>query len=505
MGIIQQVGRAALASVGRVALKGIGAVTSDASVWTNPALWGAGATHRKKQYFSKTEMLESFASWVYICVKLNAQSVASVPLSLYVEKRSKAEKFTTISTKAVARMDKMRLARRRGAVGRRVKAAPDVEEVTSHVLLDMMARVNPMQNWSDLIELTVTYLDLTGEAYWWIRRSVVGAPAELWVVPSQYMTGKTDPNKVEFTVDGYEYRRGALAVVFKPEEIIPFSYPNPKNIFQGLSILNGVADAVYTNEKMYEFEESVFENKARVGGIVTSEENYSEETLARLKEQWKQTYQGAARAGKTLFLPKGLKFTPDAQTMQELAYIDGKKITREEICAAFDVPIAALVATDVNRANAETADYRHAKNGVLPRCTKIEEKVNERLIPLFDERLFVAFEDPVPEDKEYRLREREAHIDKNIETINEIRTELGKEPVPWGDTGWFQTTLQPFAEDMLDGGAEADDDEGEAPVPPGKPPADGDEGEPEKPEKPDEEAAAFEAEVKREMRRLLGA
>jgi hypothetical protein len=59
--------------------------------------------------------------------------------------------------------------------------------------------------------------------------------------------------------------------------------------------------------------------------------------------------------------------------------------------------------------------------------------LNERLIPLYDERLFVAFDNPVPEDKEFKLRERESNLRTFTITINEARASEGMEPVSWGD------------------------------------------------------------------------
>jgi hypothetical protein len=64
-----------------------------------------------------------------------------------------------------------------------------------------------------------------------------------------------------------------------------------------------------------------------------------------------------------------------------------------------------------------------------------DEKLNERLVPLFDPsgRLFLAADDPRPEDRELRLKEQVQHVQAGIRTVNELRAELGLPSVSWGD------------------------------------------------------------------------
>jgi len=75
---------------------------TDETAWGNSRSWGPGVGRSKKPQ-TKEQFIEAFTSWVYICVKKNAQIVASVPLKLYVAKPQKGKKFYTVKTKAVSR------------------------------------------------------------------------------------------------------------------------------------------------------------------------------------------------------------------------------------------------------------------------------------------------------------------------------------------------------------------------------------------------------------------
>jgi hypothetical protein len=70
---------------------------------------------------------------------------------------------------------------------------------------------------------------------------------------------------------------------------------------------------------------------------------------------------------------------------------------------------------------------------ILPKLRRIEQKLNEQLAARFDDRLFFAFDNPVPEDKEYHLKEIQTNLSTGLTTINEERAKLGMEPVAWGD------------------------------------------------------------------------
>jgi len=70
---------------------------------------------------------------------------------------------------------------------------------------------------------------------------------------------------------------------------------------------------------------------------------------------------------------------------------------------------------------------------VRPRLVRLEEKLNERLLPMYDDTLFVAFDSNVPQDRDLRLREVKGRLGSQLTVINEERAEESLPPVPWGD------------------------------------------------------------------------
>jgi len=229
-------------------------LVGDSSAWLDPQHWGSALLEGRKPQ-TKQEFVEAFTSWVYICVKLNAQTVASVPLKLYVAKTTKGQKFQTIETRAISKARQKWLYQNEG-LDKWLTKAEEIEEVIEHPLLDLLREVNPWNNRQDLWESTSMFLDLTGECYWLLIRDRLGVPRQLWTIPSQFMTPKYGTS-LDKPIDHFVYKRGNVETALKPEEVIMFTYPNPNNLFSGYACVRGVADAIYLQRQMYQFETSL--------------------------------------------------------------------------------------------------------------------------------------------------------------------------------------------------------------------------------------------------------
>lgn len=117
------------------------------------------------------------------------------------------------------------------------------------------------------------------------------------------------------------------------------------------------------------------------------------------------------------------------------AVIQRAAAIKTDICNTFGVPDAKLERNAANLAGAKTADYAHKVDAGLPRCRRIEETLNARLVPMFDPtgRLFVAYDSPVPEDEIFALEQTRTASMSGAITRNEIRQAVGLDPVPWGE------------------------------------------------------------------------
>jgi len=414
---------------------------NDPTVWMNDRFWGSAllSSHAPR---TKQDFINAFRSWVYICVKLNAQTVSSVPLRLYVSKQVSSKQMKWAGTDALVPVKPVFLYLN-ASLQHALTKAEEIEEITEHPFLDLMKEVNPWNNRRDLWEMTSMFADLTGEAYWYMPDATeTQAPNEIWVIPSQFIEPIFGHSLADVIV-GYKYERGNVKLVLPVEKVIQFPYPNPNNTFTGYSTVQGIAAAVYTDQQMNEFEIALFENRARPGGLLLPQSNISRQDRERMEQQFETKFKGARRAGRTLVMPKDVKFERDAMTNEELSFIEGRRLNTEVIAAAFDIPSGLLMTKDINRSNSEVSEHRHMKHGILPRLRRIEEKINEKLMPLYDDKLFAAFDNPVPEDKEARRKDAVAFVDKII-TRNEVRSILGHQEFEGADELFIDNRLLPL-------------------------------------------------------------
>lgn len=375
-------------------------------------VWPTGlpgeSSYGRVQPANYNSMVKADNSWVYACARINAQSVGKV---------------------------KLRLFQRAGVAG----VTSDDQEITDHIFLDLMRNVNPYMNEFDLKEITDLYMELVGNAYWYLAPTRLAGvngrmiPGEIYPLLAHYM--RVIPGK-DRMVDGYMYLLPQMPrpVAFAPEEIVQFKFPNPDSPYYGKGCVEGGHYAIDSNTFQKEYEIALFKNMARPDGVLSTDSELTDAQVERLRTMWNSLYQGSQRSGNIAILEKGLTYSNTAFNPKELDYLRGRIATREEICAMFGVPPSKLGLTEhVNRANAETNDFTYQSETVLPRLRRMEQKINEQVLPIYDPNIYCKFDDPVPENREFALTKMSAYLDRGVYTINEVRESDGEEPVPWGD------------------------------------------------------------------------
>ena len=372
---------------------------------------GSEKTYGKPHPQDYASMIRAYSSWAYACAWKNASSVAKCELCLYTmgydNKKEKKEK----------------------------------KEVENHPFLDLMKSVNPFSNGYELKAVTTLNLELTGNAYWYIPKGILGIPAMIWNIPSHWV--KIVPSETEF-ISGYVVTvpGKATPIPFDETEIIHFRYPSPSDLFYGQGPLWAARLGVDLNTEIRTWGINYFLNNAQPSGILTTEMSLTESQYNRLRDQWNEKYRGVKNAGKMAFLENGLKYQQMGSNVRDARFEFVSEEIRNEICACFGVPASKLgLEAHDNRATAEASDYTYQSETIVPKLTLIQEKINEKLVSLYDPRLFSEFENIVPEDKDFLLKERQINLTTGFSSIDELRLEQGLDPYDLPET---EVPLIPF-------------------------------------------------------------
>jgi hypothetical protein len=131
----------------------------------------------------------------------------------------------------------------------------------------------------------------------------------------------------------------------------------------------------------------------------------------------------------------------------------------------------------------------------------IEQKLNEKFTPMFDDRLILAFDNPVPEDADRDRAERQINLQMGVTSINRERQKIGEPEIAGGEEPLVDPSLVPLS--MLRKILAEQQAEGVAPSGPGQPRGTSF-GRPAAPPKPEESAGATPAAIKRYILKKYG-
>lgn len=386
---------------------------------------GFDFTHGLAQLDDPLSMVKADTSWVYSLTNINASRVAGTPLRLYVAKPQSKKLY--MDGDLVSKSKRKELSQRTSIYKQISDPSLEVIEIYAHPFLDLTRSVNPEMNEAELWHLSQKFEDLTGNNYWHIIDNHLGLPEQIWILPAQNMKIRPDP--VTF-VKEYIYNNGFKEFHIPAEDIIHFKSPSPLDVYYGRGPLAGAVGAANINIMMLQYEEALFKHGAMPSTYIDAT-GLTKAQAKELAALIKKDFKGPKKQGKMMVgmgKPTRLSFNPKDMNI----LIEGKPI-KEQLASAFGVPMSMLGTDDVNLANANAGRMQYAETGLTPRLRMKEQKLNEQLLPRWDMNIFCAFDNVIPEDKEFTLKENDVYVKGGVWSVNEVRASQGKEPKEGGD------------------------------------------------------------------------
>ncbi len=133
----------------------------------------------------------------------------------------------------------------------------------------------------------------------------------------------------------------------------------------------------------------------------------------------------------------------------DLQFLENRKFSRTEICAAFGVPEEIITTTDKAKYDVMAgARLNFIENRVAPLCSRLEAE-EDVTVKTIDPGAVGWFDlDSLPimqETRRARLAAVKTGFDMGI-PFNELNRvfDLGFKSLPWGNTGYLKSTLNPI-------------------------------------------------------------
>lgn len=337
------------------------------------------------------EILEAYNElpWLRAVVNKVSRSVASTGWHLYVV----TDKGKAIKAANVQYADFE-------ARKRYLKQQGTIKEITDHPLLDLLNYGNRVMTGFTVRQLVQIYLDLTGEAFLLKERDKAGIPVALLPIPPDWVISIPTEDRPYYRVS----HRGFNEEI--PErDVLYISEPNPVDPYgRGSGMARSLADELETDEYAAKHTKAWFYNRARPD-VIISAEGLTPEDTRRLEQDWLNKNQGFWRVYKPYFLSKKVDVQTLNQTFENMQLVELRKYERDTIIHVYGVPPEILgIIESSNRSTIEASDYLFSRWVVQPRLELLRSYMQERLVPEFDDRLILEYDNPVPEDKEYALR-----------------------------------------------------------------------------------------------------
>jgi len=262
-----------------------------------------------------------------------------------------------------------RLAKR--AAMKQLQVDGEIEEVTAHPVLDVLARPNGyyQTSYQQLVEAFVTYLMISGEVY---EEPVgpdtganAGVPREIYVLPSQHFAPMAPVRGNP--LPGFYYEGGPRQTfTYDPDpaktEIYFHKLFNPSNPIRGMSPMEAAMRSVDLNNESRAWNAGLMQNGGAPVGILTAdgETTLGQEDIDLIKTQYAEQHAGARNAGLPMVMG-GLKYQHIGYDPAKMMWGDTLTLSAREIAVVFGVPPEMLgdsaTKTYSNYASARKALY----------------------------------------------------------------------------------------------------------------------------------------------------
>jgi HK97 family phage portal protein len=343
-------------------------------------------------------------SAVLACVRVLAESIASMPLNVY---------------------------RRLGGGGKEIAEEQHLQEVLAY-------QPNSWMTSFEFRELMQSWLLLWGNAYAYIKPSGRhGAVSEL--IPLH--PSRMEPKRLSNGRLRYYYREPTTptqpeveVTEYRQEQIFHLRWLSSDGV-TGFVPVTLSREAIGLARATEIHSSAFFGNGAKAGTYIESDQPHKPEALLRFKQQWDEAHQGPDKAYKTVVMPYGFKKKEDPVRNDTAQLIETRRYQVEEVLRVFRVPphmVGDL--SNVRYSTAEQSSIDFITFSLIPWCRRWEMACRRDLV-VDDKQFFCQFDTNSLLAGDYQARAqflREAFNNAAID-IDEYRAAIGYNPLPDGE------------------------------------------------------------------------
>lgn len=296
----------------------------------------------------------------------------------------------------------------------------ETSPLPDHLLYELLRSPGPELTQFELFESVAGWSEVTGNGYIYIHKIEESLPASLWVLPTPFMEPKIDRDE---GLRGYIYTVNGKPYFLPADQVMHVKKWNPFDPYFGLSPSEPVTYSTAADLAMLQYNWGWFLTGARPSMVIESDADTADpDEVEVMKEEFIREYTGDPKTMQQVAaLWGGFRAKEFSKGPKDSDFVQGRKVNLTDILAARGVHPALVTSENVNRSNAETAEYFFTKYALAPRLARIAAQFNHDLMPMYKDDCIVRFVDVVPDDIKTL-----ATVNKtNAETLALLVTTLG--------------------------------------------------------------------------------
>ena len=348
---------------------------------------------------------------VWCAIRLLAESVSSLPISVYTKQ---------------ANGDKL-------------------EDTKSPIYKLVKFKPNYYQNKITFFEFIMLSICTEGNSYVQIVRNNSGTPVQLICLDPSNVTVVVNNNELFYQIDG--------GAVLDSSDVLHFKTITDDGV-TGLSPIDQCAKALNWGVSLEEFGSTFFSNGAKPSSILQTDRALSDTALQRLKSSFNNNYAKLKNSNSTIVLEEGLTFKPISISPEQAQFLSSRQFSIEEVARIFNVPPHML--KDLSKSsfnNIEMQSQEFVTYTLMPYLTRIEQEMNLKLFRTNElGKTFVEFNvnGLLRGDVKSRTEAYKTAITNGYMSINEVRQKENMNSIEGGDKHFMQmnmTTIEKVGED----------------------------------------------------------
>lgn len=343
-------------------------------------------------------------------------------------------------------------------------------EAPDHPVARMLAQPNDLQSWPDLVRFFMSSVLLAGNALVEVRRNGNGQPTALLPIvwtnaqpvlipapPGQSVGPLAPSGRLAFDILRVNAPFGGTGTprrMFADSGELFYLRERSNTGILGVSRLQRAPMVVEQALRVQEFATFLWTNAATPDIALTHPGKLSKEAGDRIAQSWQSTHVGPYNARRTVVLEEGMEAKPLSASAEDSEVLESRKFAAEEVCRLYGVPPQLVGITSAsNFANSQQASIWFGVHCLRPWAKAIEAE--------FARSVFV---DPDRFELELDLSglvrgDFTAQVAAGVQllragclTQNEVRAQLGFNPMPGGDVLIMQSVggRPPGAADSTD-------------------------------------------------------